>query len=386
MRHLLVTNDFPPKIGGIQSLLWEWWRRLPPDEFAVLTSPYRGAAEFDAEQPFLVERVREFALLPHPVMVRRTRSLAERFGAELVVLDPAVPLGLIGPTLSRTGSRLPYDVVLHGAEVTVPGRLPASKQALGHVLRNARAVISAGEYAACEAERAAGRALATTIVPPGVDIGRFRPATADERAAARADLGLPADARLIVGVSRLVPRKGFDTAIRAVAELRRRDPAAYADVHLAIAGRGRDAERLARLATELDAPVTFLGRVDHDDLPRLYACADLFTMLCRNRWGGLEQEGFGIVFVEAAACGVPQVAGDSGGAAEAVADGDTGLIVAAAGDRAVASAADAFAALLDDESLRLRMGRAARRRAETEFDYDVLAARLHEALQHPPVA
>ena len=381
MKHILATNDFPPKIGGIQSLLWEWWRRLPPDEFAVLTSPYAGTAEFDAAQPFLVERIREFALLPHPWMVRRIDALTARFGAELVVLDPAVPLGIVGPSLA-----VPYDVVLHGAEVTVPGRVPGSRQALGRVLRGARAVISAGEYAAREAERAAGRPLATTIVPPGVDVARFVPLGAADRRQARVELGLPADARLLLGVSRLVPRKGFDTAIRAVAELRRRDAQRYGDVHLAIAGHGRDADRLQRLAAELEAPVTFLGRVPHDDLPRLYACADVFTMLCRNRWGGLEQEGFGIVFVEAAACGVPQVAGRSGGAAEAVADGTTGLVVHAAGERAVADAADAFAALLDDEAGRAQMGAAARARAEHEFDYDVLAARLHRALARPPVA
>jgi phosphatidylinositol alpha-1,6-mannosyltransferase len=381
MKHLLVTNDFPPKIGGIQSLLWEWWRRLPPDEFAVLTSPYRGAAEFDAAQPFRVERIREPVLLPHALMVRRVDELAERFGADLVVLDPAVPLGMIGPSLSR-----PYDVVLHGAEVTVPGRLPGSKQALAYVLQRARHVISAGEYAAREAELAAGRPLATTIVPPGVDVSRFRPLTDAERRTARAELGLPLEARLVVGVSRLVPRKGFDTAIRAVAELRRRDPRGYADVHLAIAGRGRDADRLQKLAAELGAPVTFLGRVAHDELPRLYGCADLFTMLCRNRWGGLEQEGFGIVFVEAAACGVPQVAGRSGGAAEAVTDGVTGVVVDAAGERAVGASADAFAALLDHPARRASMGAAARRRAVDEFDYDVLAARLRASLASPPVA
>ena len=154
MKHLLVTNDFPPKIGGIQSLLWEWWRRLPPDQFAVLTSPYDGAAEFDAEQAYRIERVPEPVLLPHPIMNKRVNELAADFGAELVVLDPAVPLGLIGPSL-----RLPYDVVLHGAEVTVPGRLPVSKQALAYVLRNARHVVAAGGYPSAEADRAAGRAL-----------------------------------------------------------------------------------------------------------------------------------------------------------------------------------------------------------------------------------
>ncbi|MET0578977.1 MAG: glycosyltransferase family 1 protein, partial [Ilumatobacteraceae bacterium] len=96
MKHLLVTNDFPPKIGGIQSLLWEWWRRLPPDRFAVLTSPYDGSAQFDSAQAYRIERTREPVLLPHPWMVRRIDALAREVGADLVVLDPALPLGLVG--------------------------------------------------------------------------------------------------------------------------------------------------------------------------------------------------------------------------------------------------------------------------------------------------
>ena len=146
MKHLLVTNDFPPKIGGIQSLLWEWWRRLPPDSFAVLTSPYAGAAAFDAEQPFHIERTREPVLLPHPWMVSHIDEMAARVGADLIVLDPAIPLGLVGPSL-----RLPYDVVVHGAEVTVPGRLPGTKQSLAYVLRGARHIVAAGNYPAREA-------------------------------------------------------------------------------------------------------------------------------------------------------------------------------------------------------------------------------------------
>ena len=369
MKHLLVTNDFPPKIGGIQSLLWEWWRRLPPDSFAVLTSPYAGAAEFDAAQPFHIERTREPVLLPHPWMVSRANDMARRVGAGLIVLDPAVPLGLIGPSL-----QLPYDVVLHGAEVTVPGRLPGSKQVLGRVLRGARHVVAAGGYPAAEAEHAAGRVLPITIVPPGVDTQRFQPLNAEQRQAARADFDIAPDAELIVGISRLVPRKGFDTAIRAVASLKHSRPR----LELAIAGSGRDEDRLKRLANELRAPVRFLGRVNHDDLPRLYGCADMSTMLCRNRWAGLEQEGFGIVFLEAAACGVPQVAGDSGGAAEAVADGVTGIVVRSPADVREVSAA--FVRLLDDCALRTAMGVAARRRAVEEFSYDLLARRLGIAL------
>lgn len=372
MKHLLVTNDYPPKIGGIQNLLWEWWRRLPPEQFAVLTSPYAGTAEFDAEQAYRIERVPEPVLLPHPWMVKRVNQLAAGFGAELVVLDPAVPLGLIGPSLD-----LPYDVVIHGAEVTVPGRLPGAKQALGHVLRNARHVIAAGQYSLDEANLAAGRELPATVVPPGVDVERFRPLSASQRADARRHLGLPVDAQVIAGVSRLVPRKGFDTAIRAVAEMRRTHP----DIVLAIAGTGRDADRLRKLAAEVEAPVTFLGRVDHDDLPLVYGCADVFTMLCRNRWGGLEQEGFGIVFVEAAACGVPQVAGNSGGAAEAVEHQVTGIVIdEPGGDRAVASTVESFTQLLADDAMRARMGAASRERAVEHFSYDVLSSRLGAAL------
>lgn len=370
MKHLLVTNDFPPKIGGIQSLLWEWWRRLPPDSFAVLTSPYHGSAAFDAEQPFQIERTREPVLLPHPWMVSRINEMADRVGAELIVLDPAVPLGLVGPSL-----RLPYDVVLHGAEVTVPGRLPGTKQTLAHVLRGARHIVAAGSYPAREAQHAAGRTLPITVVPPGVDTDRFRPLTIDERVTARARFGVPAAAELIVSISRLVPRKGFDTAIRAAALLRSARP----NLLLAISGGGRDEHRLHKLAAELRAPVRFLGRVENVELPLLYGCADLYTMLCRNRWGGLEQEGFGIVFLEAASCEVAQVAGDSGGAEDAVVDGVTGMMVRHPDDASEAAAA--FVRLLDDPELRRSMGRAGRARAVAEFSYDGLAKRLGASFQ-----
>ena len=369
MKHLLVTNDFPPKIGGIQSLLWEWWRRLPPESFAVLTSPYEGAAEFDAAQPFRIERTREPVLLPHPWMARRIEAMATEVGADLVVLDPAVPLGIVGPFLSR-----PYDVVLHGAEVTVPGRLPVSRQVLGRVLRKARHVIAAGGYPAAEAERAAGRTLDVTVVPPGVDLERFVPLDSAGRAMARRRFDLSDDAEVVVAVSRLVPRKGFDVAIRAVARLAARRP----NLVLVIAGAGRDRERLEKLARSESAPVRFLGRVSNDDLPLLYGCADVSVMMCRNRWAGLEQEGFGIVFVEAAACGVPAIAGASGGAAEAVADGVTGHVIA--DPRDVNQLVDRLDEMLSDDDRRSTMGRAARERVAAEFSYDVLARRLGDAL------
>jgi len=367
--HLLVTNDFPPKVGGIQSYLWELWRRLDPATFTVLTTPYAGAEEWDAEQPYGVVRTRQKVLLPTPLLVRRIDALAAETGAGLVVLDPALPVGLVGPRLDR-----PYGLVLHGAEITVPGRLPGSRQLLGRVLRGAREVIAAGGYPAAEAERAAGRDLPLTIVPPGVDPERFHPLDGEGRAKARARFDLPDDARLVVSLSRLVPRKGMDVLVRAAAELASSRP----DLLVAIGGGGRDRSRLDRLVEGTGAPVRLLGRVSDDDLPDLYGCADVFAMICRNRWGGLEQEGFGIVFVEAAACGVPQVAGASGGAAEAVADGETGVVVRRPGD--VTATVRALAGLLDDAEHRRAMGAEARRRVTGELAYEVLAARLAEVL------
>ena len=376
MKHLLVTNDFPPKVGGIQNMLWELWRRLDPSSFAVLTSPHADAAEFDARQAFRIERTREPVLLPHPMMMRRIERLARDFGAEHVVLDPASPLGLVGRSLS-----LPYSVLVHGAEISVPGRLPASRQALAHVLRGATHVIASGRYPASEAVRAAGGMwggkrgeLDVVQIPPGVDTQRFVPLDDTARSAAREKFGVPAHAPLVVGVSRLVPRKGFDVAIRAVAQLARK----IDGITMLIGGSGRDRVRLQSIIDELRAPVRLLGRVSDADLPGLYGCADAFMMLCRNRWGGLEQEGFGIVFLEAAACGVSQVAGSSGGAAEAVDDGVSGIVVK--DPTSIDEVAKAFTLLLNNPDLRQKMGNAGRVRAVESFSYDVLTARLWNTL------
>jgi phosphatidylinositol alpha-1,6-mannosyltransferase len=367
--HLFVTNDFPPKIGGIQSMLWELWRRLDPSSFTVLTTPHPEAAAWDAEQPFRVVRTREPVLLPTPGLARRIDRLATEVGADVVLLDPALPVGLLGPHLAR-----PYGVVVHGAEVTVPGRLPVSAQLLARVLRGAGLVVSAGGYPLAEAERAAGRPLPHVLVPPGVDVDRFRPLDEAGRQEARARLGLAAHGPLVVSVSRLVPRKGMDVLIDAAAALVPTHP----ELCVAIGGDGRDRTRLERRVERTEAPVRLLGRVAHEDLPALYACGDAFAMLCRNRWAGLEQEGFGIVFLEAAAAGVPQVAGDSGGAAEAVTDGETGWVVARPDDAGAVAAA--LARLLDDPVRARAMGQAARQRAVEGFSYDVLARRLGAAL------
>jgi phosphatidylinositol alpha-1,6-mannosyltransferase len=349
MSSLLVTNDFPPKIGGIQSYLYELWRRLPAAGTTVLTTPRAGDDRWDAAQSFRVERTKEPVLLPTPSLARRIDALAREVEATVVFLDPALPLGLLGPRLHGPH----WVVVLHGAEVTVPGRLPGSRQLLGHVLRSAAGFVAAGAYPAREAVRAAGRDLPGIVIPPGVDVDRFTPVRdVDERREARRRLGLDPEVPTVVAVSRLVPRKGFDVLLDAIALLE-------VDLQLVVAGDGRDRDRLVGRAERLGltSRVRFLGRVPDEDLATVYRSGDVFAMLCRERWGGLEAEGFGIVFLEAAACGVPAIAGRSGGSHEAVVDGETGFVLDS-GD--VTLVAQTLERVLLDAPLRARLGAAAR--------------------------
>jgi len=439
-RHILLTNDFPPKVGGIQSYLWELWRRLPPEDVTVLTASYPGGDWWDRDQKFRIVRAREPILLPQPHLAHRVRELARSVGAKAVVIDPAVPLGLLGPSLG-----LPYAVVLHGAEVTVPGRLPFSRQLLARALSHASLWVAAGTYPENEARRAIGQSLVgeavphgagvaggvppSVQVPPGVDTERFKPLSPIEKAAARARLGLPVAGPLVASVSRLVPRKGMDTLIRAAELAQARLGRPGSGLSVAIGGTGRDRHRLERIASKSSVPVRLLGQVGEADLPDLYACADVFALCCRSRWWGLEQEGFGIVLVEAAAAGVPCITIGSGGAAEAVIDGETGIVVPEGdghgekgpavaeggghgekgpavakggghGEKGPAVAkggghgesrtlqvegvADAIVGLVSNPARARAMGEAGRRRAEDQLSYDILAANLGQALERLP--
>ena len=372
--HLLVTNDFPPKTGGIQVYLYELWRRLEPGRAVVLTaSSHADAAQFDADCGVRVERVAGKTLFWPS---RRARRLVEeaikRHQPELVLFDPAWPLGLLGPKLSR-----PYGVVLHGAEVTIPARLPLLSRSLRHVLRHAVVAIGNSAYPISEAQRNAGAAMPPSIrAMAGVDPQRFRPLTLEERQAARDRFNWARDALIVSSYSRLVPRKGMDTLIRASALLADQFPTLLVE----IGGSGRDRKRLERLARRLNAPVNFFGRVADDDLTEWLGASDLMVMDCRSRWFGLEQEGFGIVFVEAAACAVAQVAGRSGGSHEAVINGETGVIVN--DPKSSVDLAAAVASLLVNDERRNDLALRARQYVATEFDWDVLAAQMGQRLAH----
>jgi phosphatidylinositol alpha-1,6-mannosyltransferase len=371
-RHLLVTNDFPPKTGGIQVYLYELWRRLEDGRASVLTaSSHPDAASFDASSQVVVERVANSTLfLPTWRAYRDIEAAIERHQPDLVLFDPAWPLGLLGPHLSR-----PYGVVLHGAEVAIPSRIPFVASSLRYVLKHAAVAICAGSYPESQLVRNAAEYACPVIqIPPGVDTSRFTPLTPADRHRVRAGMGFGEDEFLIASYSRLVPRKGMDTLIRASARLADN----FDNLRVVIGGDGRDRARLERLAATLRAPVTFLGRVDDELLPRWIASSDLMVMDCRSRWFGLEQVGFGIVFVEAAACALAQIAGRSGGSDEAVVDGVTGLVVANSNsDRDLANA---IAELVLDDDRRHVYAQRARELAQANFSWEALAAELSTQL------
>ncbi len=367
-RHLLVTNDFPPKTGGIQVYLYELWRRFEDGRASVLTaSSHPAASSFDAQSDLVVERVADSTLfLPSWRAYRDIEAAIDRHQPELVLLDPAWPLGLLGPRLSR-----PYGVVLHGAEVTIPGRIPLVASSLRYILKNAAVALCAGSYPEAQARRNAAEYMCPVIqIPPGVDASRFAPLSMAERHRVRSNMGLGQDEFLIASYSRLVPRKGMDTLIRASMRLAER----FVNLRVVIGGAGRDRARLERLVAKLGAPVTFLGRVDDDLLPRWIAASDLMVMDCRSRWFGLEQEGFGIVFVEAAACALAQVAGRSGGSDEAVINGVTGVVVA--NSRSDRDLANAIGDLVLDDRRRAAFAQRSREVALSNYSWDVLAQEL----------
>jgi len=302
-------------------------------------------------------------------VANQIRSLAEVENIDFIMYDPAVPIGILGPKIG-----ISYGVILHGAEVTIPGRVPIARSLIANVLQHAKLVVTAGDYSTKEAIRAAKQNLPVCVIPPGVDIDRFKPLDEQARSTIRERFNFKDDDEVILTLSRLVPRKGMDVLISATSELVKTRPRA----HLLIAGTGRDLRRLKALAQSTNAPVTFLGFVSDDEVAELYGMADVFGMICRVRWGGLEQEGFGIVFLEAAACGVPQIAGRSGGADEAVLEGETGFVVDNPTDSNAVK--QALEKLLTDSETRQEMGRNSRARAEKEFSYDYLAIKYWEAL------
>ncbi|WP_329133463.1 glycosyltransferase family 4 protein [Streptomyces sp. NBC_00670] len=376
---LIVTNDFPPRPGGIQAFLHNMALRLDPERLVVYASTWKRSREgvaataaFDAEQPFTVVRDRTTMLLPTPAATRRAVGLLRAHGCTSVWFGAAAPLGLMAPALRRAGAER-LVATTHGHEAGW-AQLPVSRQLLRRIGDSVDTVTYLGDYtrsriAPALTPAAAGR---MTQLPPGVDEKTFHPGSGG--AEVRARLGL-SDRPVVVCVSRLVPRKGQDTLILALPRIL----ALHPDTVLLIVGGGPyegDLRRLARETGVADS-VRFTGSVPWADLPAHYGAGDVFAMPCRTRRGGLDVEGLGIVYLEASATGLPVVAGDSGGAPDAVLDGETGWVVRGGEP---AEAADRISALLSDEALRRRMGERGRQWIEEKWRWDLLAERLKALL------
>lgn len=376
---LIVTNDFPPRPGGIQAFLHNMALRLDPQQLVVYASTWKRTREgveatraFDAEQPFTVVRDRTTMLLPTPGATRRAVGLLREHGCASVWFGAAAPLGLMAPALRGAGAER-LVATTHGHEAGW-AQLPAARQLLRRIGDATDTITYLGEYTRSRIAPALtpGAADRMSQLPPGVDEKTFHPGSGGDEVRAR--LGLT-DRPVVVCVSRLVRRKGQDTLIRALPRILAAEP----DTVLLIVGGGPYEKDLRRLAHEtgVASAVRFTGAVPWSELPAHYGAGDVFAMPCRTRRGGLDVEGLGIVYLEASATGLPVVAGDSGGAPDAVLDGETGWVVKGGSPE---EAADRITVLLGDAELRRRMGERGREWVEEKWRWDLLAERLKDLL------
>jgi phosphatidylinositol alpha-1,6-mannosyltransferase len=353
MRVLLVTNDYPPKPGGIQQYL--------AGLTVALGSTVRVLAPRDhGSAPGEVFRDSRRFMWPTRRVRRWVEGHVAEFRPDIVVFGAPHPLAFIGPRLRRdTG--VPYAVIVHGAEITLPAAFPIARQVVRWPLVRADLLLAISEFTSDRATRLTGKPV--VVIGAGVD-GSFGPRS---DGAARSS-----DAVVIGCVSRFVPRKGQVRVLEACAGLRSNGR----NIEVLLVGRGRDEMRLRRRADLWGIPTRFEVGVPFARLPELYREMDLFAMPCRSRWWGLEAEGFGVVFLEAAMSGLAVVAGDSGGSPETVDPGGTGFVVDT--DR---SLVEALRLLVDDPDLRRSMGTAGRQRAIERYSWSAVAHRCRAAFE-----
>ncbi|MFJ9111831.1 glycosyltransferase family 4 protein [Streptomyces sp. NPDC102283] len=396
-RTLVVTNDFPPRQGGIETFVHAMTSRFPTDSVVVYTSAEPGAAAHDAALSHPVVRDPSRTLLPVPRVAARAVEIARHHGCDSVWFGAAAPLGLLAGRLRRESGVRRAVATTHGHEVWW-ARTPGARTLLRRIGDRADTVTYLGEATRAPIAAALGPAAARRMVrlAPGVDAEAFRVrAAAPEavrewprdavRAGAWGGTRPPAGGvreryglggrPVILCAARLVPRKGQDTLIRALPAVRRAVP----DAVLLLTGDGPYARTLRRLAADTGVAdaVVLAGGQPHAAMPEHYAACDVFAMPCRTRRRGLEVEGLGIVFLEAAAAGLPVLVGNSGGAPDTVRDGETGHVV---DGRDVAAVADRLVALLRDREAARAMGEKGRAWVREawgwEGAYDTLAGLL----------
>jgi phosphatidylinositol alpha-1,6-mannosyltransferase len=363
LRILLVTNDFPPRVGGIQSYLWNLYSRLNPDDVVVLAPAHPGDVSFDRAQRFEVLRWPGRIYWSTPALARRVREIAAARNVDAVAFGAVLPMNLIGHKVGK-----PVILHTHGFEVAW-ARIPALRQALGRIARDAQLVTVIAEYTRRFIDRALGGGAPIELLRTGVDLDRFNPDVDGGEVRKRHGL---AGAPVVVCISRLVKRKGQDKIIEAMPLVRQQVP----DAKALIVGGGRYGRRLDAITDRVGLvsgrDVVFAGEAAEEQLPAYYAAGDVFAMPCRSRWANLEVEGLGIVYLEAQACARPAITGDSGGAPEAVVPGETGFVVP--GDDAGALAVR-LVELLSDPARSRAMGRAGRRFVESNHRWEDVVAR-----------
>lgn len=370
---LIVTNDFPPRRGGIQSFVHALAVRMPPGSVVVYAPRWEGAAEFDARQHFPVVRHPTSLMLPVPSVARRAARLLAEHNCDTVLFGAAAPLGLLTPSLRRAGARRVVGIT-HGHEAGWAA-LPGARWLLRRIGDQVDVLTYLGEYFRVRLTRALSPAAASRMVrlAPGVDNTEFRPGAGGNAIRQRLGLG---QRPVVACVSRMVRRKGQDTLIRAWPQVL---AATAGDPVLLLVGDGPYRAGLSRLAsrTGVADSVVFTGAVPRSELPAHYDAADVFAMPCRTRGGGLDVEGLGIVYLEASATGVPVISGDSGGAPDAVLAGETGYVVPG---RDVAALVARITGLLADPAGASAMGEKGVAWIDREWRWDLVAQRLQELL------
>jgi len=373
-RTLVVTNDFPPRVGGIESFVLAMVARMPAGSVVVHTARQPGDAAFDAGLAFPVVRDPSRIMLPTPSVTRRSVGIARDMGCTSVWFGAAAPLGLMAAELRRRAGVRRTVATTHGHEVWW-ARTPGTRALLRRIGETNDVLTYLGQFTRGRVARALSPAAAARMVQltPGVDTAAFHPGVDGTPVRERYGLsGRP----VVVCVSRLVQRKGQDMLIRALPQVRQQVP----DAALLLVGDGPQRSALESLARSVGGAgnVEFAGAHPWADLPPFLAAGDVFAMPTRTRKAGFEVEGLGIVYLEASATGLPVVVGSSGGAPDAVLDGQTGYVV---DGRSVTDIADRVTELLGDRDLASRLGAAGRRWVQRRWRWDELAQRLCSLLE-----
>lgn len=373
---LFVTNDFGPRAGGIETFVIGLIERRAFGSTIVYTSAQDDSHEYDQrwKRDFGVTVIRDRAkiLLPTPRVARNLKKVIKQEGIQVAAFGAAAPLGLLSTSMKSAGVRKTIALT-HGHEVWWAKIFPFT-----FAIRRMGATIDSLTYLGEFTQKAISRSLSKQAVKqmvkiaPGIDVEHFSPQDSSEL---RQELGLD-EKKVIVSVGRLVHRKGQDHLIESMPEILAKVP----NAHLLIIGRGPYLEHLAKLVAvnNLENHVSFIGRVQYAELPRFICAGDVFAMPSRSRFAGLEVEGLGIVYLEASACGLPVVAGNSGGAPDAVVEGVTGLVVDGTNNTQIA---DAIITLLTNPHKCKEMGNAGQTWIKENWRWEIWSKRFNELLE-----